>query len=59
MVPVPVFYLHDSRVYLFYRTEGAYYMCVVVKRLNGEGFLVTAYVTDTIKEGEHLWPISE
>ena len=50
---------HDSRVYLFYRTEGVYYMCAVVKRLNGEGFLITAYVTDTIKEGEHLWPTSE
>jgi hypothetical protein len=34
-------------------------MCAVAKRLNGEGFLITAYVTDTIKEGEHLWPISE
>ncbi len=49
---------HDPTVYLFYRAEGDYYLCVVAKRLNGEGFIVTAYVTDTIKEGEELWPTS-
>lgn len=48
----------DPAVHLFYRVEGDYYLCVVAKRLNGEGFVVTAYVTDSIKEGEPLWPTS-
>jgi len=43
---------------LFYLPEGDYYLCVVAKRLNAEGFVITAYITDTIKEGEQLWPTS-
>ena len=49
---------HDPTVHLFYWPEGDYYLCVVAKRLNGEGFIITAYITDTIKEGEQLWPTS-
>jgi hypothetical protein len=30
--------------------------CAVVKRTNDEAFLVTAYPTDTIKEGIRIWP---
>ena len=26
--------------------------------VTGEGFIITAYITDTIKEGEQLWPTS-
>ena len=50
--------VHDPTVHLFYRAEGNYYLCVVVKHVNGEGFIVTAYVTDRMKEGEQLWPTS-
>ena len=32
--------------------------CVVAKRLDDEGYIVTVYVTDSIKEGEHVWPTS-
>ncbi|MBX3052969.1 MAG: hypothetical protein KF753_15915 [Caldilineaceae bacterium] len=47
----------DSQVYLFYRSDGAKrWVCAVTKRLNGEGFLITAYRTGNIKEGDHLWP---
>jgi hypothetical protein len=47
----------DPSVYLFYGQESARrWICVVVKRLNGEGFLITAYVTDAIKEGVQVWP---
>jgi hypothetical protein len=47
----------DSKVFLFYRTQKpGRWICAVVKRLNGEGFLITTYPTDTIKEGEHIWP---
>lgn len=50
----------DSDVELFYRhydvtpvTEK--YLCVVVKVLVGNLFIITAYFTDTIKRGEALW----
>lgn len=42
-------------VYLFYRTVGQLYICVAVKILNGDGFIVTAYTTTKIKEGMLLW----
>ena len=46
----------DPNVYLFYRVERPNrWLCAVVKRLEGEGFLVTAYVTDAIKIGESEW----
>jgi hypothetical protein len=47
----------DSQVYLFYKSEGASrWLCAVAKRLNGEGFLITVYRTDAIKEGTKIWP---
>ena len=47
----------DLAVYLFYKPERlGRWVCAVAKRLNGEGFLITAYSTDAIKEGELVWP---
>ena len=47
----------DSSVYLFYKAERAgRWICAVSKRLDGDGFLITAYLTDAIKEGERIWP---
>ncbi len=47
----------DSEVYLFYRSEQEKrWVCAVTKRLNEEGFLITAYPTDAIKEGTIVWP---
>ena len=47
----------DPKVFLFYRIQRSRrWICAVAKRLNGEGFLVTAYPTDAIKEGEYIWP---
>ena len=47
----------DSDVFLFYRLERpGRWTCVVAKRLNGSGFVITCYPTDSIKEGERLWP---
>jgi hypothetical protein len=47
----------DPNVLLFYKEAGTRrWVCVVCKRLNGDGFLITTYPTDAIKEGEHLWP---
>lgn len=47
----------DPAVYLFYRPEhGGYWVCAVAKRLDGEGFLITAYPTEAVKEGVQVWP---
>ncbi len=46
----------DSQVFLFYKSEGARrWVCAVAKRLNEDGFLITAYPTDAIKEGQTIW----
>ncbi len=47
----------DQAVYLFYKSGPAgRWVCAVSRRLDGEGFLITAYPTDAIKEGERIWP---
>ena len=45
----------DSDVYLYYLAYEKYYICVIVRHLNGDGFIITAYITDRIKEGESIW----
>ncbi len=45
----------DPLVRLYYRRYGSLHLCVVVKHLNGSGFIVTTYFTDRIKEGIGLW----
>ena len=46
----------DQGVLLFYlaRKEKRW-VVAVTRRLNGDGFLITAYQTDAIKEGESIW----
>lgn len=48
----------DRGVYLFYMSERlGRWMCAVARREKDvEGFLITAYPTDAIKEGEKIWP---
>jgi hypothetical protein len=47
----------DLSVLLFYKEEGPKrWVCAVTKRSNEDGFLVTAYPTDAIKEGTKIWP---
>ncbi len=51
----------DETVELFYRHYASTpvtrkYLCVVVKALTDDAFIVTAYFTDAIKKGEILWP---
>ncbi len=47
---------YDKKVWLYYKfyekTKG--YLSVVVKIYNGEGLLLTSYITDRIKEGETI-----
>jgi hypothetical protein len=46
----------DPTVFLFYCAElPGRWICAVAKRLNDEGFLITTYPTDAIKEGERVW----
>ncbi|MBI3582471.1 MAG: DUF4258 domain-containing protein [Nitrospinae bacterium] len=45
----------DPNVYLYYSSYQKYFICVVARHLNGEGFIITAYLTDKIKEGEIVW----
>ncbi|HZG40840.1 MAG TPA: hypothetical protein VEZ50_19350 [Nodosilinea sp.] len=46
----------DEGILLFYRLRKTQRWVVAVARhLNGEGFLITAYQTDAIKEGVVLW----
>lgn len=51
----------DASVRLFYefysRTlVGGKWLCVVVKYMQVDAFVVTAYLTDKPKAGEDLWP---
>jgi hypothetical protein len=41
----------DDRVFLYYARRGKYVLCVVCRHLNGDGFIITAYLTDCIKKG--------
>ena len=46
----------DSNVFLFYlQRQEKRWVVAVARKLNGDGFLITAYQTDAIKEGTQLW----
>lgn len=46
----------DATVYLFYKPERiGRWICAIAKRLDGDGFLITTYLTDAIKEGVLVW----
>ncbi len=46
----------DQNIFLFYSLERLnLWVVVVARQLNGDGFLITAYRTDAIKEGEQVW----
>jgi hypothetical protein len=47
---------NDPAVHLFYRIQRPKrWICAVAKRLDGDGFLITTFPTDAIKEGEQIW----
>src|SRR5687767_4686570 len=51
----------DRSVSLFYRfyaqtVLGGKWLCVVVKYVEKDAYVVTAYLTDQPKAGEELWP---
>ena len=45
----------DESVYLYYKQWGQYYLCIVVRHLNGDGYIITSYITNRIKEGKKVW----
>jgi hypothetical protein len=46
----------DATVFLFCKIERMKrWVCAVAKRSDGDGFLITAYPTDAIKEGIKVW----
>jgi hypothetical protein len=49
----------DINVHLFYRGEHPRWICAVAKQEDGTGFLITAYLTDSIKVGDLLWTKSK
>ena len=53
--------LSDSQARLYHRgyaatQVGEKYLCVVVKIVGDDAFVVTAYLTDEVKRGVQLWP---
>ena len=53
--------LSDPEVNLYYRffsetNMGDKYLCVVVKVRANDMFILTAYLTDSLKRGDILWP---
>lgn len=49
---------HVRIFYEFYAETrvGGEWLCVVVKYLPDDAFVITAYLTDSVKAGEILWP---
>ena len=52
--------ISDRDANLYYRfyigtKVGNKYLCVVVKTVNKDAFVLTAYLTDSIKKGEIIW----
>jgi hypothetical protein len=46
----------DPDILLFYLIlKKKRWVVAVARQLNGDGFLITAYQTDAIKEGESIW----
>jgi hypothetical protein len=53
--------LTDAQTNLYYRfylgtRVGDKYLCVIVKMNPDDAFVLTAYLTNTIKKGRMLWP---
>ena len=48
--------IRDKNVHLYYKLiKNKRWICVVVKQSSGDGFVITAYPTDKIKEGVSIW----
>ena len=53
--------LTDTQAHMYYRyylgtKVGDKYLCVVVKVKVDDAFVLTTYLTDTLKKGKQIWP---
>lgn len=53
--------LADTQARLYYRfylgtRVGDKYFCVIVKIIEDDALVLTAYFTDTVKKGRQIWP---
>ncbi len=44
--------IKDKDVFVYYKRQKKHFTAVVCKHLNGEGYIITTYITDRIKIGE-------
>ncbi len=44
----------DKKVFLYYKKYRKNYLCVVARHENGNGFIITVYITNKIKEGKQI-----
>ncbi len=44
----------DKNVYLYYK-KYKYYVCVLIRHLDGAGVIITAYMADKMKKGDIVW----
>lgn len=42
-------------IYIYRREGPKRWLCAIAKKVQSDGFLVTAYPTESIKEGELIW----
>lgn len=48
--------INDKGVYLYYRAINRHFVCVVTRHENGEGFIITAYLTSkTKRKGKKIY----
>ncbi|HJH25336.1 MAG TPA: hypothetical protein C5S37_00870 [Methanophagales archaeon] len=45
----------DFSVFLYYKKYGNLFICVLVRHLNNEGYIITAYIADKMKKGDVIW----
>jgi len=45
----------DDKVFLYYLKLQDRYLCIVIKNLNGQGFIITAYITKKLAKGELIY----
>ena len=47
---------HENEIYIYYRKYQTQWICVVTRVLNGDGFIITAYLTSKNKrKGKKIW----
>jgi len=45
----------DDQVFLYYRRYQRHFVVVVCRHFNGQGFVITSYLTNRLKEGTAIW----